>query len=70
MAVALVTVGPVLLAVLVDLDVAVVVGQVLGSGIVVGAGLHDQALVVAAAEHLLGEGFVALARLQGGDLAA
>ncbi len=69
-AIALVTVGEVLLALLVDLHIAIVVQDVLGGGVVVLAILGDVGAVVAAAEQLLDEGFVALAALGGGGLAA
>ncbi|MNS39896.1 hypothetical protein D3C72_721960 [compost metagenome] len=69
-AVALVAIRPVAFAILVDLDIAIDVAQVLGGGVVVLAGLVDDAAVVAATKGLLDEGLVALAGLPGGGLAA
>lgn len=58
------------MAILVHLDVAIDVVQVLGGGVVVLAGLVDGTAVVGATEGLLDEGFVALAGLPGGGFAA
>ncbi|MNE81950.1 hypothetical protein D3C76_1148070 [compost metagenome] len=58
------------MAILVDLDFATDVVQVLGGSVVALAGLVDGAVVVAATEGLLDEGFVALAGLPGGGFAA